>query len=149
MKQRLADRRASDPFGPQRRSEGQGSTARSGLGSVPVMTTSTEGMSPQQRAVATQEWEPAECDQPCPCGTPDCGHGEPCEAEDCEGHDRHTMRNPTTGDDVTAWQDSLDCCESCGSSFLNRSLPEQPWGTVSPDGTVTVFGGVSHYELGV
>ncbi|MFH8738006.1 hypothetical protein [Streptomyces sp. NPDC017964] len=113
------------------------------------MTTITDDMSPQQRAVATQEWEPAECDQPCPCSTPDCGHGEPCEAEDCEGHGRHIMRNPTTEDDVTAWQDSFDCCESCSSSFLNRSLPEQPWGTLSRDGTVTVFDGVSHYELGV
>ncbi|MCX4971037.1 hypothetical protein OHA98_41220 [Streptomyces sp. NBC_00654] len=59
------------------------------------------------------------------------------------------MRNPTTEDDVTAWQDSLDCCESCGSAFLNRLLPEQPWGTLNGDGTVTVFDGVSHYELGV
>ncbi|MFD3503904.1 hypothetical protein ACFWWC_26215 [Streptomyces sp. NPDC058642] len=113
------------------------------------MTKVTNGMTPQQRAMAAQEWEPAECDQPCPCGTPDCGHGEPCQAEDCEGHDRHTMRNPTTDSDVTAWQDSFDCCESCSGSFKNISLSEQPWGTVGRDGTVTVFDGVSHYELGV
>jgi len=59
------------------------------------------------------------------------------------------MRNPTTDTDVTAWQDSLDCCEGCGSSFRNIALSDRPWGAVDRDGTVTVFAGVSHYELGI
>ncbi|MFJ9681648.1 hypothetical protein ACIRP2_26870 [Streptomyces sp. NPDC101194] len=112
------------------------------------MTTISDAMSPQRRAVATQDWKPAECDRPCPCGTPECGHGQPCAAEDCDGHDRHTTRDPATGNDVTAWQDAFECCESGASSFLKRSLPERPWGAVNRDGTLTVFDGVAHYGLG-
>ncbi|MDF3292359.1 hypothetical protein [Streptomyces silvisoli] len=105
--------------------------------------------SPQQRAVATQDWEPAPCASLCPCGTSDCGHGEPCPNDECTGHDIHTMRNPSSEGDVTAWQDYFDCCEGCGASVLDISLPERPWGEVEADGTVTVYAGVSHYELGV
>lgn len=56
--------------------------------------------------------------------------------------------NPSTEADVTAWQDHFDCCEGCSGSFLDISLPERPWGEMHDDGTVTVFAGVSHYELG-
>ncbi|MFI1733601.1 hypothetical protein ACH40E_31175 [Streptomyces acidicola] len=105
--------------------------------------------SPQQRAVATQDWEPAPCTSPCPCGTSDCGHGEPCPNGECTGHDIHTMRNPSGEADVTVWQDHFDCCEGCGASVLDISLPERPWGEVEADGTVIVYAGVSHYELGV
>ncbi|MEV4440830.1 hypothetical protein AB0K09_17770 [Streptomyces sp. NPDC049577] len=50
---------------------------------------------------------------------------------------------------MTMWQDHFDCCEGCGPSFLDISLPERPWGEVEADGTVSVYAGVSHYELGV
>ncbi|MEV3856995.1 hypothetical protein AB0J38_22025 [Streptomyces sp. NPDC050095] len=105
--------------------------------------------SPCERAVATQNWEPAPCDRPCPCGTADCGHGAPCTNEECDGHDIHTVRSPHTEVDVTAWQDHFDCCEGCSGSFQDISLPECPWGEIHDDGTVTVYDGVSHYELGV
>ena len=118
------------------------------VGSVASVTNPGEDMTAQQRAAATQGWEPADCEQPCPCGTRDCGHGEPCADDDCDGHDVHTMRNPTTSTDVTAWQDSLECCQGCGAYSQNVSLPGQPWGTLSADGPI-VFDGVVHYELGV
>ncbi|MFI0265805.1 hypothetical protein [Streptomyces luteogriseus] len=105
--------------------------------------------SPRERAVITQDWEPAGCDRPCPCGTADCGHGAPCPNYECSGHDVHTMRNPRTEADVTAWQDHFDCCEGCSGSCLDTSLPERPWGEMHDDGTVTVYAGVRHYELGV
>jgi hypothetical protein len=131
---------------------GDGRTSMRGfhdLGSVMCVTNPGRTTAAQQLAVATHSWEQAECDEPCPCGTADCGHGQPCPAEDCEGHDVHTMRNPTTQSDVTARQDSLDCCEGRSSSSRNITLPDCPWGTVSLDGTVTVLAGVTHYELGV
>lgn len=104
---------------------------------------------PQDCAVSTQSWEPTECGSPCPCGTPRCGHGEPCPNDECSGHDLHVMRNPRTERDVTAWQDTFDCCEGCGSSSFDISLPERPWGELHYDGTLTVYTGVSHYELGL
>lgn len=113
------------------------------------VTNSGRATAVQQLAVATQSWEPADCDGPCPCGTVGCGHGQPWQAEGCEGHDVHTMRSPTTQTDVTAWQDSLDRCEGCSSSSRNITLPDRPWGTVGRHGMVTVFAGVGHYELGV
>ncbi|MFF0740519.1 hypothetical protein ACFYVL_08955 [Streptomyces sp. NPDC004111] len=105
--------------------------------------------SPQQRAAATQNWEPAACADPCPCGTDDCGHGAPCADDECAGHDIHTMRDPTGEADVTAWQDCFECCEGCSASVVDRSLPQSPWGEMAPDGTVTVYGGVAHHELGM
>lgn len=104
--------------------------------------------SPRERAVRTQDWEPAACDGPCPCSTANCGHGAPCPDDDCNGHDIHTMRNPRTEVDVTAWQDHFDCCEGCFSSTLDIALPDHPWGEIRDDGTVTVYAGVHHYELG-
>ncbi|TGB14927.1 hypothetical protein [Streptomyces sp. MZ04] len=59
------------------------------------------------------------------------------------------MRNPRTEADVAARQDHLDCCEGYSGSFLDTSLPERPWGEMRDDGTVTVYAGVSRYELGV
>ncbi len=61
----------------------------------------------------------------------------------------HTMRNPTTETDVAAWQDHFDCSEGCGASFVDIALPSHPWGEVDIDAGVTVYPGVSHYELGV
>ncbi|MER6853873.1 hypothetical protein AB0A81_38120 [Streptomyces flaveolus] len=48
---------------------------------------------------------------------------------------------------MTAQQDHFDCCEGRSRSFLDISLPERPWG--DDDGTLTVFAGVYHDELGV
>lgn len=103
----------------------------------------------QQRAVDAQDWEEAAPDRPCPCSTSLCGHGEPCPADDCEGHEIHTMRNPTTSDDVTAWEDHFECSDGCGATTLRRELPDQPWGEIDGDGEVQVYDGVNHYELGV
>ncbi|WP_150477547.1 hypothetical protein [Streptomyces alboniger] len=104
--------------------------------------------SPRERAVSTQDWEPAECDRPCPCSITNCGHGAPCPDNDCNGHDIHTMRNPCTEVDVTAWQDHFDCCAGCSSSTLDIALPDRPWGEIRDDGTVSVYAGVHHHELG-
>lgn len=93
-----------------------------------VAALTADRMSPRERTVTTQDWEPAECGSPCPCGTSDCGHGEPCLNDECSGHGIHTMRNPRTEVDVAAWQDDFDCCKGCGGSLLDISLPERPWG---------------------
>ncbi|NUV62600.1 hypothetical protein [Streptomyces sp. CAI-85] len=114
-----------------------------------VMALTDDRRSPRDRAVTTQDWEPVECTSPCPCGSPDCGHGEPCPNDECNGHDLHTMRNPTGETDVTAWQDHFECCEGCGGTFVDISLPSRPWGEVDIDAGATVHPGVSHYELGV
>ncbi|UWW91114.1 hypothetical protein [Streptomyces murinus] len=123
-----------------------GQSRRDVVASLTVLTADQEML--RERAMATQDWEPAECEGPCPCGTSDCGHGEPCPNDECSGHDIHVMRNPRTDVDVTAWQDHFDCCEGCGASAFDIALPNRPWGEVCEDGTVTVYAGVSHYEFG-
>jgi hypothetical protein len=119
-----------------------------------AMTSEMEQMDLPRRAIATQDWESLEKEGDCPCGTPECGHGERCpgaedEDDPCEGIILHTMRNPSTDTNVSAWSDSLECSHGCNSWDARRELPDQPWGLVLGDGEVEVFPGVTHYELGI
>ena len=108
-------------------------------------------MTPQQRAADRRLGAGRAPTSPVPLAPLTAGNGRPCESEDREGHDRHTMRNPTTESDVTAWQDRFDRRDPrVRRPVYPVDLPEhQPWGTPTEGGAIEVYRGVEHYELGI